>query len=152
MIDYYLFLLLLKTLSNDKRTIDASVTLYYKILVVVFVLLPKLYIGILFFLYGGRFLILSASDQELLLNVVALVFILEIDEFIFLMACSEETREVMVDLPGLEVDRQKYGQHHGYNFFRYVVQGVLGKCLLAILFVIVIAVGPNGIQWNPVPR
>lgn len=61
----------------------AGMTLWYKWVIFVVVLLPKMALAGAIWYYGSVFLLSTASVEDLLLNAVALTFVLEIDDYIY---------------------------------------------------------------------
>jgi len=69
-----------------------------------FVLLPKWMIAFYLMLYGNLFLLHSEGDTEVLLNAIALLFVLQLDEIIFALFVPARLRRMMEALPDLAVE------------------------------------------------
>ena len=67
-----------------------------------FVVLPRLFIACTLFFAGTRFLLFTSSLSELILNAIALGFILEIDEVLFAFL-PQTTRSALRGTSGLEM-------------------------------------------------
>ena len=65
--------------DSDDKTIVSGFTFSYKIFAYTFLLLPKLIIGLLISYYGNTFLLCSDSNQDIILNSMALKFDTEND-------------------------------------------------------------------------
>jgi len=69
--------------GERKKKINSGMPFWYKLLVSIFVVLPKYCISVLLFLAGGTYLVRSESREDLIINSVALFFILDIDEMLW---------------------------------------------------------------------
>lgn len=71
----------------------------FKCLVYIVVLSPKLTVALTLWYYGGGFLNLSENSTSLILNTVALLFILQVDDIIYQGAVSAHLRAKFESLP-----------------------------------------------------
>jgi len=69
--------------EERKKKINSGMPIWYKLLVSIFVVLPKYGISVLLFLAGGTYLVRSRDREDLIINSVALFFILDIDEMLW---------------------------------------------------------------------
>ena len=69
---------------------------------------------------GSAFLKSSISDTELLLNTVALTFILDIDDMMIMFACTEDTHAIIETLPGVEVQKTKDEKKKWYQWLYWI--------------------------------
>eukprot|EP00035_Acanthoeca_spectabilis_P009682 m.170825 g.170825 ORF g.170825 m.170825 type:complete len:384 (-) comp14802_c0_seq2:1048-2199(-) len=72
-----------------------------------FVIFPKVVIAMGLWWYGCSFLLSSENDADLLLNSVALVFVLEIDEYMAKLV-PESTREQVDKFPDYELTAEEF--------------------------------------------
>jgi len=72
--------------------------LHWKVLVLVAVIVPKLLIFAFLYFYGSIWLMNVADHQELILNAVALVFVLELDEAVFAAVTTSDVQQQMDNL------------------------------------------------------
>lgn len=68
---------------GDDPKLMVGLSFMHKIFNVVFIILPKLTIGIGVFIYGSTFIALSENNEDAFLNTLAGYFILEIDELLY---------------------------------------------------------------------
>ena len=59
-----------KTLSSGEDVITSRMKKSFKLMVYIFVVVPKLFIAVLLVSFGGRFLMNSLTKIELILNIV----------------------------------------------------------------------------------
>jgi len=72
-----------KNPGTDDAELVTGLTCSHKFFNLIFIIIPKLTIGLCVFYYGGIFIAQSASDEDAFLNTLAAYFILEIDELLF---------------------------------------------------------------------
>jgi len=72
-----------------------------------FVIFPKAFIAIVLWWYGLYFLVTSENDSELLLNAVALLFVLDIDEYVGELV-PESTREQVSQFPQYKLSAKDF--------------------------------------------
>mmetsp|Transcript_60080 Transcript_60080/g.127277 ORF Transcript_60080/g.127277 Transcript_60080/m.127277 type:complete len:441 (+) Transcript_60080:130-1452(+) len=75
-----------------------SLQLHWKILTLIFVLLPKFTIFCFLYFYGSMWLLSVSDHQELITNAVALVFVLELDEAVFAAVTTSDVQQQMDNL------------------------------------------------------
>jgi len=75
----------------------AGMPMKWKLINVVFVLLPKLYLWLLAIDIGTVFLMETAAIEDMIINAVALGFILDIDELICLSLMSETSKHILTN-------------------------------------------------------
>lgn len=83
----------------------------WKIVNAVFVVLPKLLIWLLLISAGTQFLMDTAEITDLICNCLALAFVLELDELICARLCTEATKAIMEKLEAF--DLYDPGEHEG---------------------------------------
>lgn len=67
------------------------------------VVLPKLFIWLVLILAGTQFLMETAAIQDLIINSLAMCFILQIDELIASRLCTEATKAMMLKLEAYDL-------------------------------------------------
>lgn len=72
--------------------------LHWKVLVLIAVIVPKLLIFAFLYFYGSIWLMNVVDHQELILNAVALVFVLELDEAVFAAVTTSDVQQQMDNL------------------------------------------------------
>jgi len=77
--------------------------LIWKILNLVFVITPKLVIWLVLLTAGTQFLMETAAIQDLIINSLAMCFILQIDELIAGRLCTEATKAMMSRLEAYDL-------------------------------------------------
>jgi len=71
------------------------------------VLLMKLVIAVLLGIHGTVYLAASATDSELLLNTLALEFVLGVDEMIYASLAPMSTRSIMLQIPPFKTQQRR---------------------------------------------
>jgi len=124
---------ILEAQTDEERTVSMKdFTLCYRCLNIVFNLLPRTCIAIAILFFGARYLVLSQSYEELMMNSLALTFLVTIDEMIFVAFVSTKRREWLGNANPLEVKI-----HRGSDT---MIACLLSECLLVpMLFITVIA-------------
>jgi len=83
---------------------DGGFSWWHKMGITAFIIVPKFIISVVVLAYGSLFLASSVSNQDVLLNVLALVFIMEIDEMIFTFFAPRRLIAAMEALPEFQYD------------------------------------------------
>ena len=68
-----------------------------------FVFLPKITVGVLLFLTGVSFICLSSDDTELIIDTLAVTFILDIDAAVYKLCVSDWLKAAALRIPHLEL-------------------------------------------------
>lgn len=92
--------------NEDDKEIVSGMTASYKLWCYVCLVLPKLVIGLLITWYGNTFLLVSDSNQDVILNSMALGFITQNDEIIFEAMVPQSLKEVTSALPPVRISYQ----------------------------------------------
>ena len=71
----------------------------YKLFATLAVVLPKLALGATLWWYGASYVAMSVDNAELILNTVAVLFVLEIDDQMYAVTVPENMRLVIAALP-----------------------------------------------------
>jgi hypothetical protein len=77
----------------------SGVSKWYKATTSLFVILPKLVIGLALWWYGSTFVARSVGNDELILNAVAVVFVLEIDDQLAKVTIPQRMAQLLAKLP-----------------------------------------------------
>jgi len=113
-------------LENSRKL--NSISFKYKIYVYVAVLIPKFLLALGLLIIGTGFIVNTDDDENIILNALALGFILEMDEMIYEFISSAQWQECVATIPKVQIlgDEKKAG------FFKRF--GALGKtAVLGIL-------------------
>merc|ERR1740139_685530 len=70
-----------------------GITLQYKVLMLCIIAVPKLVLSVLLALAGGNYIIGSPDRETLILNTLAITFIVEVDEFLYKAFTSPPVQE-----------------------------------------------------------
>merc|ERR1712217_96665 len=81
--------------DSDKLLI-VGLTPFVRILVFVFILIPKFFIGFVLMMIGMTWLSATESFSELMLNSLALEFVIRIDDHLFKALLPDRYREDML--------------------------------------------------------
>eukprot|EP00494_Astrolonche_serrata_P026713 UN26976 len=79
-------------------TADSGITLCVKLGGLIFVLLPKLIVAGVLLTYGGGYVLGAKGNEDLLLNALAVAFIMDLDEIFFRFFLPMNIRSFCSDL------------------------------------------------------
>jgi len=82
--------------------ITSGMTIWYKWFVIIFIVLPKISIAVLLCLVGGIYLSRSETREELILNSVALFFVMEVDEMLWANLIPTEHQRITTEMPPIK--------------------------------------------------
>lgn len=91
--------------ESELQLVDGGLTMMRKVAVTLFIVLPKFGICITVLIFGSLYLAVSASDADLLLNALAVVFIMDVDEIIFSFMATYRTRAAIAMVPAFSSKR-----------------------------------------------
>jgi len=97
-----------------------------------FVLMPKFAIGISMLIIGAIFLTSASSNTDILLNSLAAVFVIEVDELIFAFMTPAYMRNLIESLPPFGGESQRIS--FGWKLF--VDTSIIWKSLLSVILVV----------------
>lgn len=122
--------------NEDKPFGYASgISRMYKVAVGILVLLPKAFIGITLWWYGAGFIANSPDDVELILNTVAVLFVLEVDDQLFIVTVPTILARRIELLPGLvEISGSTYIADCCTFFGQYLRFGVIAAMTVVVIF------------------
>jgi hypothetical protein len=89
--------------GSDKTVLASGMTLFQKIVFLLFIIMPKLGITILLGIGGVNFLAKSADNETVILNALALTFVVTIDDICYTVFTPAYVKEVFEDLPPLQI-------------------------------------------------
>eukprot|EP00931_Biecheleriopsis_adriatica_P117303 TRINITY_DN92836_c0_g1_i1.p1 TRINITY_DN92836_c0_g1~~TRINITY_DN92836_c0_g1_i1.p1 ORF type:complete len:322 (+),score=44.91 TRINITY_DN92836_c0_g1_i1:46-966(+) len=108
---------------------SGGMTYLRKAVLVILVIVPKYCFGVSLTIIGGWFLQNSATNADLALNSLAVVFILEVDEMIFAYLLPASMRRLVEAMPSFDKD------HPGYWYRVFEAFVPVLKILLALVLV-----------------
>lgn len=91
--------------DDDDREITSGMTMAYKLWCYFAIILPKLAIGIMVAYFGNTFLLVSDSNQDVILNSMALGFITQNDEIIFDVLVPKNLKAITENMPAMKITR-----------------------------------------------
>ena len=95
-----------KTDTAKKPALSNGFTIAHKISNFVFICIPKGLMGLFFLVIGGMYISVSGSNETIIMNTLALYFVLEIDEFIFMGFVSPKLKSSMESLPPASIPHE----------------------------------------------
>ena len=90
--------------------IASGLTFWHKVLNICFIILPKFIYGVALVFSGGGFIALSTNNEGILVNTMALYFIIQVDEFLLKAFVTEDMAHSLEHVPGVVVSYQ-----HGHG-------------------------------------
>jgi len=87
---------------TEPRKIVSGMLLWYKYLCVIFIVVPKMVIISYLAKDGGKWLMRAQSNQDLILNCVALFFITELDEIINKNLVPSAITSIVEEMPDID--------------------------------------------------
>jgi hypothetical protein len=93
--------------SEERRHISSGMTLWYKALVATLILVPKLAFGGLLSWYGNGFLLTCDGNKELIVITVAITFVTQVDELMYIAMVPSHIKIVIENMPVFEITRQQ---------------------------------------------
>ena len=94
---------------SGTRTLVSGMLGWLKVAHVCFVIVPKAAIACTLYYVGSLFILTSEDDETVLLNTVALYFILDVDEYIFSVFTSSFTKNALNKIPPIIVKDSDLG-------------------------------------------
>ena len=95
-----------KTDTAVKPALSNGFTLAHKVSNFLFICIPKGLMGLFFLVVGGMYISVSGNNETIIMNTLALYFVLEIDEFIFMGFVSPKLKASMANLPPVSIPHQ----------------------------------------------
>ena len=116
--------------------IASGLTFWHKLLNVCGIIFPKFVYGVALVFAGGGFIALSTNNEGILVNTMALYFIIQVDEFLLKAFVTEDMKHSMNNVPGVLVSYTK-GQHScgGIAFAKTMTAagGVIKVCIVVVV-------------------
>jgi len=122
--------------EDGEKELMSGMPTWYKVFVVIFVLIPKFMVAVLLWLVGGVYLARSDSSETLILNSVALYFIMEIDEMIWKNLIPTEHQIITTErFPSIKspLARVKWVLVL-YTFLNGIISFIMNFVLTAVLY------------------
>ena len=91
--------------EHGKVVLASGLTKKQKIMNTILILIPKLVIGLLLAYYGAAFIAISADNETIILNTLAVVFIIDIDEMLFKSFADTLIQEAVDGIPAFRSKR-----------------------------------------------
>jgi hypothetical protein len=93
--------------GEKKIKLASGLTRYMKIMFVLLILLPKLGIAGALTQCGAKFVAVSRADSDVVLNCLAMVFVVEIDDMLYKTFTPVGFQKMLRELPPVEVEDEK---------------------------------------------
>ena len=123
--------------NTDRKSVRfVSITLWRTVLLFLGVVLPRFGISFVLGCFGMKFLAITLGLEDLLLNALALAFVLEIDELLFTIFVSQRTKYILSITERLVVCQQK---HRKLLYLVFPINLCFGVFGAAITFTSVLA-------------
>jgi len=100
--------------SLGNRRINSGITPWYKFVMIAVVSVPRGAVCVAMIYLGGKFLAAAESEQDLLIDTLALVFVTEVDEIFYDLFTPQVVRRVIQDLPPLIFLGDDVSDHRGW--------------------------------------
>ena len=86
----------------------SGITKFYRKIVMIFIIIPKILVASFLWYYGSKYILYSSSNENVLLNSVSLVFLLDIDDYIYKAVISDYVKNTLInDWPQLCLCRKE---------------------------------------------
>lgn len=87
--------------QEDKTSheIKNGLPMWLKLINTFFVLMPKLFVAATLLCWGGGFVVGATSNEDVLLNSLALVFVIELDEYMYSFALPKNLKKFCEEMP-----------------------------------------------------
>lgn len=96
-----------------------SMEMKWKIMTAFFIIVPKFLVAVALCYYGSVWLLNTTDRSELILNAVALVFVLELDEAVFAAVMSSDTQTKMDNLQSWAPEPEDGPPASYYSIFQH---------------------------------
>ena len=90
--------------EDGSKELASGLTICQKLLFALLAVSTKLGISIYLFLVGAEFVVMSATHSDLILNCLAMLFVVEIDDMIYQGFTPSFLKEVIEDLPPVRLE------------------------------------------------
>lgn len=124
---------IVRDVENGTDEIASGLSRWYKLFAYVFVVLPKFALGTLLWWYGASYVVMSDSNAELILNTVAVLFVLEIDDQMYIVTVPARVQKVFKALPPVTTGSGRLVSCNTY-FGQWLNMGIIGGMSFAILW------------------
>jgi len=93
--------------DDDNNIANGGFSCFRKLVMTILILLPKFIIAVFLGINGTFYLAASANDSELLLNTLALEFVLGVDEMVYVSMAPMSTRSIMLQIPPFRTEKRR---------------------------------------------
>ena len=95
----------MKRLADNKEEFDPDwgIPMGYKLFCLIVLLVPKLCLGVFTWVIGTAFIALSETNTDLILNTLAVGFVQDIDEIVFMFTTSLGMQEAIANMPPVKL-------------------------------------------------
>lgn len=104
-----------------KRWSLRRMTASYKALVILLVVIPKFCIGLVFTVVGGMYIIASDDEETIILNTVAVNFVLDLDEYFLYTFSTDAIMNRLSRIEGIPLGHTNSFRMVGFFFFSVVL-------------------------------
>jgi len=112
-----------------------------------FVILPKLGIAVALLVLGAQYLAASASDADLILNSLALIFVLDLDEMIYVFVTPSFNKRLLEHLPPIQEQRVPWYWRLWEQFGVILKTIAIAVCLI-FMYTVPMCGYPEGAESN----
>ena len=130
---YLTFLLDVETGDTMGFGTSTGMSLTYKIWVIAILGVPKIIVCGALWLYGASYVMLAASEEDAILNAVAVLFILSIDDLLFEAAVSGEVKKTVANMP--KVPWHSAGEARALDYYCFICSqcnSIVFICLMTL--------------------
>lgn len=106
--------LLRKGIKGEHRWNMHRMTNVHKFLALVFVASPKLLIGVLTLVYGSKYIMLSPDAEDLILNTLAVLFVVDVDEYFYATFTTAAMKARLASMTPIQLDENQVDRVVGY--------------------------------------
>merc|ERR1711939_1148570 len=92
-------------------------TAIHKILIMILIVMPKLCIGVFFAVAGGRYIIASDDEENIILNTMSVNFVLDLDEYFLYTFSTDAIMNRLARIEGIPLGHTNTGRLIAYLFF-----------------------------------
>lgn len=89
--------------DGDMKIVEGGISKCRRVMLLILVILPKLLIAAALLVIGGGYLAFSTSNSDLLLNGLAVTFVLDVDELLYSVLMSRRSQAMMSSLPAFDI-------------------------------------------------
>ena len=124
--------------AAGKRTLTSGMKCWHKLFNLLFIIIPKMLIAVWLFIVGSVFIAFSENDETVLLNTLAVYFIVEVDQFIFTVFTPKFVKKALTSMPPLVKRDSQFANYQTMfglvfgNLFAIALVGVGAAVMLEV--------------------